>query len=237
MNDSLQTTLEELIQSGKKFNPALSRLISANTEYHFVLVVVSGLFLLACTLLSIFFWRSFRKIPDMSNRKWTFEKKTYFCFCLVSTLVGSFLALIVLANANNVLNPQREFLGSIGMLGAPRVGSPADKRHQLFNTWLRSGSSAVPALIQSKIADRLAWQRPKAIICSVLLIVFVMLSHRIWRTLIRASPMLQAQWKLREVTLLTAGIFTVTACLPLMLMVMGNTQAAVAPLSLTLFFG
>ena len=94
----------------------------------------------------------------------------------------------------------------------------------------------MPSLIQSKIDDRLAWQRPKAIICSVLLMVFVVLSDRIWRTLIRKSRV-QAKWKPKERTLLMAGIVTVTACFPLMLMVMGNTQGSIVPIALTLFFG
>lgn len=237
MNNSLQTTLKALIQSGEKSNPALSRLISANTEYHFVLVVVGGLFVVALALLSVFFWKSFKKALKTNSLKWTFEKKTYFGFSLISILISSFVALVVLANVNNVLNPQKEFLGAINMLGAPKAGSASDKRQQAFNMWLRSGSNQIPSLIQSKIDDRLAWQRPKAVICGVLLIAFLTLGTRIWHTLVQKSRMLGAKWKRQEVALLTAGVVTVFACLPLMLMVMGNTQASLAPLSMTLFFG
>ena len=123
------------------------------------------------------------------------------------------------------------------MLGTPQTGTRTDQRHQAFKTWLQSGSTQVPSLIQRKIDERLAWQRPKAIISSLLLIVFVVLSARIWHTLIRGSRLHEARWKLKEVSLLTAGVTTVNACLLLMLMVMGNTQGSISPLSLTLFFG
>ena len=236
MNDSLQATLNKLIQADSTSNPALNRLIAANTEYHFVLVVVGGLFLLALMLLSGFFWRRFTRTSKGDSGQWTFEKRTYFSFGLFSVVVGLLMALIVVANVNNVLNPRQEFSGAIGMLGTPQAGSQTDKRQQAFKTWLQSGSPQMPSLIQDKIDDRLTWQRPKAIISSVLLIVFVMLSVRIWRTMIRKSRLREA-WRLKERALLMAGFVTVVACLPLMLMVMGNTQGSIAPISLTLFFG
>jgi cytochrome bd-type quinol oxidase subunit 2 len=237
VNDSLQTTLYKLIQSGTTSNPALNRLISANTEYHFVLVLVGGFFLLALMMLSLFFWRRFKRTPKANNRQWSFEKKTYFSFGLFSVALGLGIALIIAANVNNVLHPRQEFSGAIGMLGTPQAGSETEKLQQVFNTWLQSGRTQMPSLIQSKIDDRLSWQRPKAIICGVLLIVVVLLSVHTWCTLIRKSRAHEAKWRLTEKALLTSGVVTALACLPLMLMVMGNSQGSIAPLSLTLFFG
>lgn len=93
----------------------------------------------------------------------------------------------------------------------------------------------MPSLIQSEIDDRLAWQRPKAVICSVLLIVFVGLSVRLWRTAIDKSRAGETTRTLRERALLATGCSTVVASLLLMLMVIGNTQASFAPMGLTLF--
>jgi hypothetical protein len=237
VNDNLQATLNKLLQSGSTSNPALNSLISANAEYHFALVMVGGLFLLALLSLSLFFWRRFTSTPQADDRKWTFEKKTYFSFGLLSVLVGLLMAVVVAANINNVLHPRQEFSGAISMLGTPPAGTRTEQRQRAFKTWLQSGSTQMPSLIQRKIDERLAWQRPKAIISSFLLIVFVVLSAHIWHTLIRGSRLREARWELKEASLLTAGVTMVNACLLLMLMVMGNTQGAISPLSLTLFFG
>ena len=88
----------------------------------------------------------------------------------------------------------------------------------------------------SSLNECLAWKRPKALICSALLLLFVVLSAATWRTLIRRSRGPDAKWKLADSALLLAGVFTVAACLLLMLMVMGNTQAAVAPISMTMLY-
>ena len=67
------------------------------------------------------------------------------------------MALIVAANISNVLNPQQGFSGVVGMLGTSQTDEQKVQLHQSFNTWLQSGSTHAPALIQSKINDRLAW--------------------------------------------------------------------------------
>lgn len=237
MNDDLQASLNELIRSGSTSNPALNSLLSDYTKYHVVLVIVGGLFVLGFLLLSIFSWTQFKRAPKAGNRRWTFEKKTYFSFGLSSAVVGLLMALIVAANVSSVLSPRQGLSGSLGMLGTPRAGSRADELHQAFSTWLRSGTADMPSLIQSRIDDRLAWQRPKAAICSVVFIVFTVLSARIWRTLIRKSRVREGRWTLKDVALLAVGAGTGSACLLLMVMVIGNAQGSFAPMSLTLFYG
>lgn len=237
MNESLQTTLDKLIQSDTKSNPALNLLVNDYTKYHVLFVVVAGVFLLVFALLNVFFWRRFKRIPKTDSNKWAFEKKTYFNFGILSLVVGLFLALIFAANLSNVLNPRQGFSGTIGMIQSPVAGSPNDKLHQEINTWLVSGGGTVPPTLQSKVDDRLAWQRPKAIICTVLLAIFTIVTARIWRKLIRKSRVRESKWLPQDRLLHFAGIAGVTICLLLMLMVIGNTQAAFAPMSLTLFYG
>jgi hypothetical protein len=120
------------------------------------------------------------------------------------------------------------------MIGRTQAGTPKAESHQSFNRWLQSGSTQIPPLVQSKISDRLAWQHPKAIICSVLLAIFVMVSMGIWGKLIRQSKVLGTKPKLK---LLFSGVVAVAVCFLLMLMVIGNTQATFAPMSLTLIYG
>ena len=59
----------------------------------------------------------------------------------------------------------------------------------------------------------------------------------VWRTLVRKSRTPSAMWKPKEVVLNMTGFATVVGCLLLVLMVIGNTAASVAPLALTLVFG
>jgi cytochrome bd-type quinol oxidase subunit 2 len=234
---SLQTTLNNLLQSGTRSNPALNNLLSDYTKYHVVLLVVGGLFTLILVTLSVLFWARYKRAPKTDTRKWTFEKKTYFSFGLLTTIVGLFMVLIVVANAGTVLNPRQGFSGIVDELGTSQAGTHKAELYQSFNTWLQSGSTQVPSLIQSKISDRLGWQQPKAIICSVLLAIFVVVSIRIWGTLIRQSKVRQMKRKLKEKSLLFSGVVAVAVCLLLMLMVIGNTQGTFAPMSLTMVYG
>jgi hypothetical protein len=236
-SDSLQTTLNNLLQSGTRSNPALNSLLSDYIKYHVVLLIVGGLFALILVTLSVLFWVRYKRAPKTDTRKWTFEKKTYFSFGLLTTIVGLLMVLIVVVNASTVLNPQQGFSGIVGMLSTSQASTQKVELYQSFNTWLQSGSTQVPSLIQSKINDRLAWQWPKAIICSVLLAILVGVSIRIWGTLIRHSKVRQTKPKLQEKALLLSGVVAVAICLLLMLMVIGNTQATFAPMSLTMIYG
>ena len=95
----------------------------------------------------------------------------------------------------------------------------------------------MPTLIERRIDERLAWQHPKAIICCALLAVFAVLSVRLWRTLISKSRVRTASWTFNDRALLLAGAGTVLACVLLMLMVIANTQASIAPIAITMGFG
>jgi energy-coupling factor transporter transmembrane protein EcfT len=236
-NDNLQSTLSKLIQSGSRSNPAMNTLINDYTEHHVVLVVVGGFFVLIFFLLCLFFWTQFKRTPQTAKHKWSFEKKTYFSLGVVSIVVGLLIALIVAVNATTVLNPLPGFSSLVDSLGTPKAGTQMDKLYQAFNTWLQSGSTHIPSLIQSKIDERLAWQRPKAIVSGVLLVVFVALSTCLCRTLLKKSRVRESTWGLKERALLVCGAATITLSLLLMVIVIANMQGAFAPITLTLAFG
>lgn len=236
-NNNLQKTLSQLIQSGLRSNPAMNTLINDYTMYHMVLVVVGGFFVLIFLLLSLFFWTQWKRTPQAAKHTWTFEKKAYFSLGAVSTVVGLLMALIVVVNATTVLNPLPGFSSLVDSLGTPKAGTQMEKLYQAFNTWLQSGSTHIPSFIQSKIDERLAWQRPKAIVSSVLLVVFGALSACLWRTLLKKSQVRESTWGLKERTLLVFGAATITFSLLLVVLVVANTQGAFAPLALTLTFG
>lgn len=233
----LSTALTALLESGADSNPALSALLRDYTTYHVVLVVLGGLFLTALTWLSAAMWRRWRRSRHTASGATAFERRTYLSFGLLGAVVALFLALVVAANVSNALDPRHGFAGALGLLGTPKAGTSAAELQDAFATWLSSGGDAVPARVGEAVDDRLSWQRPKAIVCSVLLAGGVVLSAATWRSLVRRSRARSGRRALREWGLLGVGVVSVAVCLLLMLMVLGNTQGSLAPLSLTLFFG
>ncbi len=237
MNDTLRDTLDELLRSGSDSNPALNALLRDYAKYHVVFIAVGGLFVVVFVVLAAFCWRRFRTTPRSGDRRWSFERRTYLFFGASSVVLALMLAVIVVANISNVVDSRHGFSGAIGMVLTAPPGTRDAELHQSFTSWLQSGGTATPSLIDTRIDERLAWQRPKAIICSALLVVFVLLSARIWRTLIRRSRVRQARPTRADRALLVGGSATGALCLLLMVMVIGNTQGSFAPMSLTLFYG
>jgi hypothetical protein len=199
-----------------KNNPAYDRILRDYVNFHVVWLFVGGLITLVVLLLCLFAWRRFRRVPE-----WSFEKRTYLVFGIVSLVFGLFLLVAFAANLSVVLNPGPGLVDAIGPAGTG-----------LSKAWLQSGSAHVPPLIQHRVDQRLAWQRPKAIICGVLLIVFAALSVRLWRPLLRPSGPNR-----RRGLLLGSAIVSVMASVLLSLMVIGNAEGSIAPLTLTLIYG
>ncbi len=218
------------MKSGATSNLALIRLLDDYREYHVMLVVVGGFFLLILLVLILVFRRKVKESSRQENRGWTFQRKMYFSFGVLSVVVGLLLAVIVAANVGTVLRPRPGFVGTIEMLGTPSAGTQRAKLDEAFTRWLHSGRATMPPAIRAAIDDRLAWQRPKAIISSILLALCAVLSSCIWRTLLRRSLVGRAAPMEKSRALRLGGVTSVALCLVLMLMVMGNTQGAIAPL-------
>lgn len=232
--DTLRAMLDDLLRSGTTSNPALNRLLDDYTRFHLVLVAVGGLFMLGFVVLTVLSWRGFRRATSTNDRRWTFEKRTFLSFTGLGGLLAALTAVVIAANVSNVLDPRRGFAGSIGMIGTDRAGTSTVSLHQSFMMWLQSDSSATPPLVQRAIDDRLAWQQPKALISIVLFFVCVWLCVRIWRALIVKSRVNEPERNLKTVGLGFARWGLVATSFVLMLMVIGNTQASLAPLGLTL---
>ena len=234
-SDDLQQTLYNLMQSGSRSNPAYHTLLHDYTTYHVVLVIEGGLFALLLIVLSVSFWRRFQRTQKAETHSWTFEKKAYFCFGLVSTVVSCGMLLLVAANSSNALHPQAGFAQSIPDLGTPQAGTPKAALYQAVTTWAQSSTTAMPSLLEDGVRNRLAWQRPKAIVCSILLVALAVFTARVWRKLLHARSR-AAAWSLKEKALFIMGVLAVPTSLLLMIMALANTQASFAPITLTLLF-
>ena len=209
----------------KASNPAYERLLQDYVDYHLALVVVGGFFTLALLAFGVSSWVRFRRAPR------GVERRTHLVFGLASSVVGLLLAVVVAANLSNVLNPRQ---GLAGAIGTPRnlKAAASGELTQSLTAWVRSGSAEVPRLIQSHVAARLAWQEPKAVISALLLVMFVAVSVVVWRSVI-----VRSRAGNRVLGRVLAGSVSLLASFLLILMVMGNTQASYAPITMTLLFG
>jgi predicted transporter len=234
-SDNLQNTLYSLMQSGSRSNSVYNTLLHDYIKYHAVLVIEGGIFALLLIVLGVYFWRRFKRTRKAETCNWTFEKKAYFCFGPVSTIVALFMLLIVAVNLSTVLNPQEGFAQVIQDLGTPQAGTQKAAHYQAVNTWVQSGSAHMPPVLQNEVRDRLSWQRPKAIVCSILLVVFAIFTTRLWRKLINSRAS-ESRWRLKEKALIIMGVIAVPVTLLLMIMALANTQASFAPITLTLLF-
>ncbi|MGB7981162.1 MAG: hypothetical protein WCF36_10275 [Candidatus Nanopelagicales bacterium] len=238
MDEELRRRLTTLLESDGSSNAAFTALLDDYTRYHVALAVVGGTFLLVLLTLCFLAWRGFRHAPRPGGTgKWTFEKATYIAFGVVSALVSLLLVMIVAANVSTSLNPRQGFAGSLSMLDTVSGNSVAQGRYEAFDAWIQSSSSTVPAQVQALVQQRLAWQQPKAAISAALLVIIALVCAGIWRSLIRRTRQGTGQWTLGASAQLLTGIGAAATCLVLMLMVMGNTQASLAPISMTMFFG
>jgi predicted Na+-dependent transporter len=199
-------------------SPAYDQLLTADRNFHIVELVVGGVFTLLLLTLSAFSLMRFK-----GARRRTFERRSYFSFGAASLTLGLFLAVVFWANVTSVVNPRETLAGT--------TFSPVGE------AWLQSGSARVSPLLQLAIDERLAWQRPKAVIVSVLLVAFVVLTVFLWRTLIRQSTTGEPFPKLSRGLMLCAGVPSALSCLVLTLMVIGNAEGAIVPLFLTVLYG
>ncbi|ACT02767.1 hypothetical protein Pjdr2_4139 [Paenibacillus sp. JDR-2] len=229
--NELQNALSEVIESGSQANPALSAVIHNYAKYHAVLVIFGGLLVILFAWLSIRFWANFKRNSMISNSKWSFEKKVYFSFGIISSFITLLMALIVVANATNTFYPLHGFSLFIDSFAISDGESYKNEWRLAFMEWIRSGNENIPAMIQQKINARIEFHATKAIVCGVLFIIFVALGLFLWNSLIKRTKALGAKWRYIEKTYFLSGIATVALSLLLMVMVVANTQGAIAPLT------
>jgi len=142
---------------------------------------------------------------------------------VLSLALGLVMAVVFWANVTSVADPRRTLAGT--------TFSP------LGEAWLRAGSAQISPPLQQAIDDRLAWQLPKAVICSVLLVAFVTLTVLLWRRLLRQSATGETVRGRGRRLMLGSGVLSAGACPLLMVMVIGNAQSAYAPLFPTVLYG
>ena len=230
VHDALYTTLSRLTRSGWRSNPAMRTLLGDYARYHYVLVGAGACLVLLFAALAIVFWRRVRTLPKASVRAWSFEKKTYFSFAVLSSAVAALIALLVVANATNAAAPLHGFA-----LLVDSATTPNRSLHHVFYHWLQSGDGHVPAGIEKKIHERIVFQTVHIVEFGLLLAESVALSVILFRYLIRTSRASASRLRFKERTYVVAGGALVAVSLVSMLIVVANLQGALAPITITLF--
>jgi hypothetical protein len=231
-NEELENAIRQH-QKGWQSNHAMKTLIDDYTRGHVVVVAVGGLFLLGFMLLSVLLWRQYRRTQRPAGSKWSVDRKMYFASWLVSSVVGLFMALIVFANVTTVLNPVP------GFVSASAHPTPNSKVvDAAVIDWIALGKGPVPTIVEQKVDERLAWQRPKAIISGLIFMLLAGLSVKLRKALLRRSDTYTSRrWELRRTGLLVGEFAVVPMALLAMVMFMANTQGALAPVAISLLGG
>lgn len=233
----LRTTLEQLLRPGAPASPVLDRLLADYARFHLVLALVGGAFVVGAGALAVLGWRGYSRARRSGAPRRSFPALAHLAAALVGVVVGGLLGLVVVANVSTVLDPRPGFAGAVRGIGAPAPGTARAEHDRAFTEWLASGSDAVPAPVAHLVDDRLSWQRPKAIVAGALLVLVLLAAAGAWRRALRRWYAAPGRWPPRQLALVAGGVAAVPVALVLVLMVMGNTQAALAPLSMTLFYG
>ncbi|HEV8190720.1 MAG TPA: hypothetical protein VGP82_04445, partial [Ktedonobacterales bacterium] len=176
-------------------------------------------------LFSLLMWIRFTRTRRTAEHTWAFEKKVYCSFGLLSIVVGLFFALVCVANASNTFDPVPGF----GYLAISSTTTDHSVVGHALNEWITSGNSDIPPVIQQKVQERLAWQGPKAIVCGISLVGGVALSLLLWNAFLKTRRVNGSTWTLQARTFFGGGIVAVAFSFLLLLMVLGNMQAALAP--------
>ena len=233
MNSSLYELLTKLLSTEESKNPAFNYLLIDYAKYHYVMVILGGLSCIALAILSISQFNRLRISGwFISHLKTTRGKASLYLSSLSGVLAIS-LGLILIGNLGNALNPRAGFKNSLDMLGNPSPGTKTAYLQQTYVEWIQSEKSTLPDYVSQVINERISWQLPKALICLLLLAIFIYLSILAWNPLLKETFQ---SGKPRMRRLFATGVFLSFVCVLLLIMVIANIQGAIAPVSLSLFF-
>lgn len=233
MASPLQHTLSRFVESHSRSNPAFNELLSDYRNYHVVLLVFGGLIELLVVAFCIFAWIRAKRAGRTETGKRTFEKRTYVTFALFTTVIGLAFAVVLAANVTTVVNPWPGFNALVTSLGNPQPGTQTAKVFTATNDWINSGSVHVPAAIHAAVEHRLSWQRPRAIISTILMVVFALSSVGIWRRLIERSRTPTTHRRFRERLLALIGAGAVVAALLFTVLAVANMRGTIEPVAIT----
>lgn len=224
MTATLQHTLQTQLHA-QVTAPAFDRLLQDYVTYHLVFLLLGTPAALLIALVAAFAWR--RVLTLRARPEWRAERTLTTWLAAVSTATGLFLCLVLVGNVSNVISPRQGFSSLVTTLPVPPQGGQLASVRSTADLWITSGRADVPQILTDHIRQRLAWQQPKAVMCGLLTLTLATLTIRRWRRL-SGQPAFITRLAL------AAAVPTIHL---LTLMTLANTQAAFAPLTLTVING
>jgi hypothetical protein len=231
-NDAdLQTKIRQHEQDWQS-NPAVKALINDFAREHIVVALIGGLFAAGLAILSVILLGRYRSARHDAGSRSAANTKMYFRAMLLSGFVGFSLGLVVLVNAGTALNPAPGFFMAV---------APTTPNGKVVDTalaeWVESGDTVMPAVLENKVSERIAWQRPKAIICGLLFVLFGSFATKSWRRRLRISVISGPHQKTARFGLFVKEASLFSLSLLTMVMFIANTGYATAPITITMFGG
>lgn len=232
---SLSQTLFRIVSQGGGDIPSYNVLYQDYVKFHFIIFICGAIFLMLLLSMTAFaakrvLFNARQQQPSVTR----FEKRAFWLFVLAGIATSSIMLVIVLANLSTVIEPHQGFVRTFPDMHV----APSDARgmalHEEVKLWLESEDPKIPLLLQEAVRDRLSWQKPKAAISGLLLVILSALTALIWTTLLRRARLGYSLNKPSWVCLTALGIVALPIDFLLMLMLLANTQASLAPLMLTL---
>jgi hypothetical protein len=229
VNTPLFNLLTELLNDRDSNNPAFNYLLNDYAKYHFVMVILGGISFISLAIFSGYQMRLITKNASFIANLKTIRGKAALYLSTLTGFLALSLVLIVIGNLGNALNPRPGFKSSLGMLGNPPSGTKKALLQQSYADWIESESASIPRTVSRIVDDRISWQMPKALICLVLLALFIYLCKLVWAPILRGAEAHIYQ-------LFALGVFLSVICGLLLIMAIANAQGSIAPVSLSLFF-
>lgn len=231
--EPLRQTLQNLLHAEVSGNVAFDHLMLDYSNYHGIFLLLGTPIALIIGLAAFLSWRKVILLRGQELRRT--ERRMNALLGLFSTVTALFLGLVLVGNASNVLNPRHGFTSLVETLPPAQKGSALAQVRHAFDVWLSSGSALLPETVREHVQERLSWQQPKAILCGLILVVLTALTMKFWNQTVKTNTQPHA-----AATSSRTRIFLVLA-IPVLhllaLMFIANTQAAFAPITITMLYG
>jgi hypothetical protein len=232
-SDEWKSALVRAVTDGRSSNPAVRTLVDDFVRFHAVMAAMASLLGLALLFASVGRLRSYRRTRRLAVPGDRFERRVQIGFAGFFATFGALCCVIALANASTAWEPETGLVGAIELSSTPATGAVG--RQAL--DWVNSGSPRIPPAIAAAVDTRHSWQRPKAIVCGVLSMLMVLLSTRQWRRMVHNARLPRRNRALKRTASMANGIGSVCLTTLLIVMAVANTQASIAPLTLSIFGG
>lgn len=234
----MQPLIARLSEPGAVDNRVYDLLLQDYINYHAVLVVGGSVFAMAAFYVTA---RSIRALAagraNAGSPAPVVARRANLVLAITGAVTGLLMLLLVAINLSTVLSPREGFTQTFAEAAARSRDAENALSWDTLLTWIQTGDERLPPRLQAAVNERLSWQRPKAIVCWILLALSALLTTRAWNAINEGRQRKPARTGLGRAVLLASAIAGISVCLILVVLAFVNTQAWIAPIVITLAAG